>query len=174
MSTGTEQGLATKEGIIVAQLTAQTVAKRLTYMADAKNNVQEAPGTAHVTPADGSNPGNGLTPGKNVNIFRIPQPGDGFPTGKSATHSAGTYKPLVTAILQQSNNTAAGQGTATPVGLAVVADPHTGGRLQNSLQNDISVMSAAAQTAGTGKSTPTVIAGGAAGDGLSQGAETIN
>ena len=169
----------------MAQLTAQTVVRSLTYLADAKNNVQEAPAGSHVTPADGSNPGNSLTAGKNVNITRIPKPGDGFPTGKSATHSSGTYKPLVTAILQQSTNTididaATRAGIASPshvsTGMSVIADAkaNSSNALENSLHNDISTMSPAAQAGGTGTSTPTLIAGAAAGDGLSRGAETIN
>jgi hypothetical protein len=157
----------------MAQLTAQTVAKKLVYQEDAEGNRQEAPGSATVVPADGST-SVAASIGKSTSILTIPQPGQGFPTGKDATHSSGTYPRLVKAIIQQSTDTVSGQGTATPVGMSVVADSHSHAGtndLQNSLQNDTSNM-VVAPTHGGG-SVPTPAAGTAATDGLSQSPETL-
>lgn len=154
----------------MAQLTAQTIAKKLVYQKDATGNVQEAPGAA-IVPADGSTSVSGSI-GNAANIFRIPQPGKGFPTGKDATHSTGTYPRQVIAVIQQSTDTVAGQGTATPVGMSVVADSHSHAGvndLQNSLQNDISNM-VVAPTHGGG-SVPTPATGATLKDGLSQAPE---
>jgi hypothetical protein len=156
----------------MAQLTAQTVAKALQYQKDATGNVQEAPGAA-IVPADGST-AVAASIGKSTNIFTIPQPGKGFPTGKDATHSTGTYPRLSKAVIQQNTNTVAGQGTATPVGMSAVADSHShagSNDLQNSLQNDTSDM-VVAPTHGGG-SVPTPAAGTGATDGLSQSPETL-
>ena len=154
----------------MAQLTAQTIAKKLVYQKDATGNVQEAPGAA-IVPADGSTAVviSG-TVGKAVSIFTIPQPGQGFPTGKAANHSSGTYPRLVAAVIQQSTDTVAGQGTATPVGMSVVADSHSQAGvndLENSLQNATSAMA-------LGKaSVPAGATGTRAIDGLSQSPETL-
>ena len=156
----------------MSQLTAQTVAKALQYQKDATGNVQEAPSAA-IFPADGSNIAAGGT-GLQTGIFTIPQPGHGYPTGKDATHSSGTYPRLVKAVVQQNTNTVAGQGTATPVGMSVVADSHSevgSNDLQNSIQNDTSNMVVVANR-GFG-SNPTPAAGTAATDGLSQSPETL-
>jgi len=156
----------------MAQLTAQTVAKELQYQKDATGNVQEAPGAA-IVPADGST-AVAASIGNSTNIFTIPQPGKGFPTGKDATHSTGTYPRLSKAVIQQNTNTVAGQGTATPVGMSAVADSHAHAGvndLQNTLLNDVSNM-VVAPTHGGG-SVPTPAAGSAATDGLSQSPETL-
>lgn len=155
----------------MSQLTAQTVAKKLVYQEDAENNLQESPGSSTVVPADGST-SVAASIGKSTSILTVPQPGQGFPTGKDATHSAGTYPRLVTAVIQQSTDTVAGQGTATPVGMSVVADPHSHpgvNDLENSLQNDTSNM-VVAPTHGGG-SVPAIATGGRAVDGLSQAPE---
>lgn len=157
----------------MAQLTAQSVAKKLVYQSDAILKKSEAPGGDHAVPADGST-SVAATPGKSTSILTIPQPGKGFPTGKDATHSAGTYPRLVTAILQQSTDTVAGQGTATPVGMSVVIDSHVHAGvndLQNSLQNDTSNM-VVAPTHGGG-SVPAPATGATAVEGLSQSPETL-
>ena len=158
----------------MSQLTAQTIAKKLVYQKDATGNVQEAPGAA-IVPADGSTAVAIIgTVGKAVSIFTIPQPGQGFPTGKDATHSSGTYPRLVAAVIQQSTDTVAGQGTATPVGMSVVVDANTHAGvndLKNSLQNDVSSMAHAAGVDQT--SVPTPAAGTKAVDGLSQSPETL-
>jgi hypothetical protein len=155
----------------VAVLTAQTVAKKLVYQHDAKSNLQEAPGAATVIPADGST-SVAASIGNSPNITRIPKPGEGFPTGKSITHSAGTYKSLVTNVTQQSNDSVAGQGTATPVGMHVSADSHVHAGvndLQAVLLNDVSSMSLAAGSSQT--STPTIATGVGPSAGLSQSPE---
>ena len=152
----------------MAQLTAQSVAKKLIYQSDAILKKSEAPGGDHAVPADGST-SVAASIGKSTSIFTIPQPGRGFPTGKDATHSAGTYPKLVHAIVQQSTDTVAGQGTATPVGMSVVADSHAQAGvndLQNALLNDVSNM-VVAPTHGGG-SVPTIATGASQEDGLSQ------
>ena len=154
----------------MAVLTAQTVAKKLIYQKDATGNVQESPGASSVIPADGSTSVTGSV-GKATNITRIPKPGQGFPTGKSATHSSGTYGSLVIAVNQQSNESVSGQGTAVPVGFHVSADSHSHvgtNDLQNTLLNDVSSMSLAAGTAQTADPNPATGSGAAAG--LSQDA----
>ena len=151
----------------MAALTAQSVVLSSQYQVDAVKNTQEAPGDG-VFPADGSNIAAGGT-GLQTSIFTIPQPGKGFPTGKDATHSTGTYPRLVAAVIQQSTDTVAGQGTATPVGMSVVADSHSQpgtNDLQNTLLNDVSNM-VVAPTHGGG-SVPTVATGASQEDGLSQ------
>jgi hypothetical protein len=164
----------------MATLTAQTVAKKLAYQKDATNNRQEAPGTGNITggtgtvvPADGSNIPASATAGQSPNITRIPKPGQGYPTGKSAAHSSGTYNPLVQPVVQQSNESVSGQAyPAVPVGFHISADGHSHpgtNDLQNELLNDVSSMSAAATTAQTSDPTPATGVGPAAG--LSQSPE---
>ena len=152
----------------MAALTAQSVVLSSQYQVDAVKNTQEAPGDG-VFPADGSNIAAGGT-GLQTSIFTIPQPGKGFPTGKDATHSTGTYPRLVTAVLHHSTDTVAGQGTATPVGMSVVADSHSHAGvndLKNSLQNDTSAMALG------NASVPAGATGTRAIDGLSQSPETL-
>ena len=165
----------------MSQLTAQTVAKALQYQKDATGNVQEAPGAA-IFPADGSNISAGGT-GLQTGIFTIPQPGHGYPTGKSASHSSGTYPRLVKAVIQQATRTididaATRAGIASPsqasTGFVIAADSHSApgvNDLQNTLLNDVSNMVVVANR-GFG-SNPTPAAGTAATDGLSQSPETL-
>jgi hypothetical protein len=165
----------------MAQLTAETTALKLQYQLDGKNNLQEAPGAA-IVPADGST-AVAASIGKSVNIFTIPQPGHGFPTGKDATHSTGTYPRLVKAVIQQSTDTVSVDAATrinladpdgTSAGMSVIADAHSHAGvndLQNSIENDTSNMVVVASR-GFG-SNPTPAAGTAATDGLSQSPETL-
>ena len=165
----------------MAQLTAQSVVLSSQYQVDAVKNTQEAPGDG-VFPADGSNIAAGGT-GLQTSIFTIPQPGKGFPTGKDATHSTGTYPRLVAAVIQQPTRTididaATRAGIASPshasTGFVIAPDGHSypgTNDLENSLQNGTSNM-VVAPTHGGG-SVPTPAAGTAATDGLSQSPETL-
>ena len=165
----------------MANITAQSVALTAQYQVDATKNTQEAPGDG-VFPADGSNIAAGGT-GLQTGIFTIPQPGPGYPTGKSASHSSGTYPRLVKAVIQQATRTididaATRAGIASPshasTGFVIAADSHSApgsNDLQNSLQNDVSNMVVVANR-GFG-SNPTPAAGTAATDGLSQSPETL-
>ena len=78
----------------------------------------------------------------------------------------------MTAVTQQSTDSVAGQGTATPVGMHVSADSHSHAGtndLQADLKNDVSSMSLAAGSSQT--STPTIATGVGPAAGLSQSPE---
>jgi hypothetical protein len=166
----------------MATLTAQSVVLTAQYQLDGTKNTQEAPGDG-VFPADGSNLAVGGT-GLQTSIFTIPQPGKGFPTGKDATHSTGTYPRLSKAVIQQPTRTididAATRAMIsnpahTSTGFAIAADGHVHAGmndLQNTLLNDVSNM-VVAPTHGGG-SIPTPATGTAATDGLSQSPETLS
>jgi hypothetical protein len=153
----------------MAQLSPQTVARKLVYQSDAVNNLQEGPGGQHVTPSNGGSidPSSG-GPGGTVQVqaLTIPAPGKGFRTGKDASHSSGTYPRLVTAILQQSTDTVAGQGSDNPAGFHVSEVSLGLKEGSNSLQNDTSAM-AVSPFNGNG-SNPTPASGVDQVNGLSQ------
>ena len=107
----------------MALLTAQGKGKALQYQADAKNNVAEAPTTANIAGATGS-----IGPLDSGSITRIPAPGKGFPTGKNATHSTGTYGKLTDGTIQQCTKSVAGT-TGVSDGLKV--SPDAKGNLQD-------------------------------------------
>lgn len=149
----------------MATLTNNAKASAAQYGIDAKNNRQETPGTANTAGGSGT-----VGPYDSGSITRIPKPGEGFPTGKSATHTTGTYRKLTDGAVQQATDTTV--STATSGGLAVSADSHSHAGvndLQNFLLNDVSSMSLAAGANQT--STPTVATGAKQSDGLSQAPE---
>jgi hypothetical protein len=162
----------------MATLTAQSVVLTAQYQVDATKNTQEAP-AAGVFPADGSTVSAATSPGLATSVFTIPQPGKGYPTGKVAGHTSGTYPRLVKAVIQQPTRTididaATRAGISNPAhtstGFAIAADSHSHAGtndLQNTLLNDVSAME------GGNASVPTPAAGSAATDGLSQSPETI-
>ncbi len=109
-------------------LSAQPIGKAVQYQADAKNNKAEAPGTANIAGTTGS-----VGPLDSGAVFTIPQPGKGFPTGKTSTHSSGTYPKLTDGTMQQCTKTVAGTVTVS-AGMAVSADSHVNAG-SNDLQN---------------------------------------
>ena len=158
----------------MAHISAQSVAKVSQYQIDGINNIQENGGG--VRPGDGSFISGGGQQsesggvGNSPNIDSIPQPGAGWPTGRDEEHSSGLYPRLNDAILQRNTNTVANQGSATPVGFAVTADPHAypgTQSLQNSLLNDVSAMRPV-NAGGSGMANPTPAGGSRQSDGLSQ------
>lgn len=136
----------------MATLTANAKAAALQFQRDGITNRAEAPntgniagGTGTVIGADGSTAvvtsgGVGQAP----NIFTIPQPGKGFPTGKTATHTTGTYPRLTDPTIQQATDST--PSTLVSSGLSVTADPNAGSK--NALQNWIPSVPAAQGTGG--------------------------
>jgi len=149
----------------MAVLTNNAKASSEQYMIDAKKNRQETPGTANTAGGTGT-----VGPYDSGSITRIPKPGEGFPTGKSATHTTGNYGKLTDGTMQQATDTTV--STTTSGGLAVSADSHSHpgvNDLQNSLLNDVSSMAGAARANQT--STPTVTTAAKQSSGLSQSPE---
>ena len=122
----------------MATITQNTTAQQSQYLSDGKNNRAETPGTGNTAGGTGSVVGaDGSTAVKTAlgaapNITVIPQPGQGFPTGKSSVNSTGTYPKLVDPTIQRTSDNNAG-GTVS--GYSVTSDPNAGAK--NTLQNFI-------------------------------------
>jgi hypothetical protein len=129
----------------MATITANGKASAQQFLVDAKNNRQEAPGTGNIAGVTGTVIGASgetiLTGGTVVAATTIPQPGKGFPTGKTATHPSGTYPLLVDKTVQQATDVTPTPPLTVSGGLAVSADPNAGSK--NALQNFIPCVPAA-------------------------------
>jgi hypothetical protein len=127
----------------MATITANGKASAQQFLVDAKNNRQEAPGTGNIAGVTGTVIGASgetiLTGGTVVAATTIPQPGKGFPTGKTAAYPSGTYPLLVNPTIQQATDST--PSTLVSAGLAVSADPNAGSK--NALQNFIPCVPAA-------------------------------